>query len=716
MDTCPERRQDANAPVAHFVQVSLDDDRAVARDLSGGLALLVQVRAQVCRGPPVEAVVFGETPDRFTLRSGRERPGELADRPAELGRPAGPIAVPERHLSGLARRGSHQNPVVRDLLDPPGRGSQQKDLSGPRFEDHFFVELPDAAALGTVISREKHSVESAVRDRSGVDDGDAARALAAANRSADPVPHDAGSELCELVRRIAAGEHVQNALERAAGQLREGRRAPDERIEVFDPGLFHRGDRDDLLREDVERIAGIEGLLDLALAHPKRDGGAGEKVAAIFRKDDAAGDRADGVARPADPLHAGCDRRRRLDLDHEVHRAHVDPELERGRRDDRGKLAPLQPVLDFDPLLARDRAVVGERDLLSRCLVQCGSQPLGEPPAVDEDHRRAVCADELDQTRMDRGPDRATGGRAGGRSARDVEDLAQPRHVLDRDLDRDVVRLAAAGVHDLDRPRLPPAAAACRLPAAQEPGDLFERPLRRREANALQRTFRRAQDFEPFQRQEEVSAALRGDDGVDLVDDDGVDGAQDVPGIRSQEQVERLGRRDQDVRRRPCHPGPVGGGRVARSDRESRHAEALRAVQRRGRGDARDRRPEVPLDVHGESFERRDVEDTAALLLGRLGREHQPVDRGKEGGERFSRAGRREQKRRATFDDRRPPLRLRRGRRRERRLEPSPDRGMEEVERIGLPRHPGILPFPRRGRLEEPPEEHHDHGDRNREQ
>ena len=45
--------------------------------------------------------------------------------------------------------------------------------------------------------------------------------------------------------------------------------------------------------------------------------------------------RADLVAGPADPLEAAGDRRRALDLDDEVDRAHVDAELEAARRDDR---------------------------------------------------------------------------------------------------------------------------------------------------------------------------------------------------------------------------------------------------------------------------------------------------------------------------------------------------------------------------------------------
>src|SRR5881398_205486 len=59
-------------------------------------------------------------------------------------------------------------------------------------------------------------------------------------------------------------------------------------------------------------------------------------------------------------------RLRRLDLDHEVDRPHVDPELERRGRDQARNLASLQQLLDLDALLAGQRAVVGSRDLFVR--------------------------------------------------------------------------------------------------------------------------------------------------------------------------------------------------------------------------------------------------------------------------------------------------------------------------------------------------------------
>ena len=84
-------------------------------------------------------------------------------------------------------------------------------------------------------------------------------------------------------------------------------------------------------------------------------------------------------------------------------------------------------------------------------LVDRAGKPLGQPPAVDEDQRRAVRANELDEPRMDRRPDRRRRSPSAGPLAT-LDDLAEPRHVLDRHLDRELDRPPHAGVDDRDGP------------------------------------------------------------------------------------------------------------------------------------------------------------------------------------------------------------------------------------------------------------------------
>ena len=193
-----------------------------------------------------------------------------------------------------------------------------------------------------------------------------------------------------------------------------------------------------------------------------------------FGKHDSPADRADLVPGPADPLQAARDARRRLDLDHEVDRAHVDAELEAARRDHRRQAAGLEVLLDEGALLLGHRAVVGPREdrggaaggprltamaaagaapvssaspvcALDPDLVEPGGEPLGEATRVGEHDRRAVRRDEVDDALLHVRPDRRALRVAGSGAV----DLARRRahlgHVVDRDDHLEVERLGASG-------------------------------------------------------------------------------------------------------------------------------------------------------------------------------------------------------------------------------------------------------------------------------
>ena len=199
VDPGAERRQDADAPVADLVAEALDDDRAVVRHRRGRLRLILEVADEVLRRQRVEADLGAEAFDRLRAWRRAELARERADRAAELQRAAGPVALPERHLAGLAGRRRDDHAVARDVLDPPARRAEQEDLAGPRLEHHLLVELADAHAVG-----QEHAEQAAVGDRAAVRDGDACGALARAHQAGRPVPHDAGPQLGELVAGVAA--------------------------------------------------------------------------------------------------------------------------------------------------------------------------------------------------------------------------------------------------------------------------------------------------------------------------------------------------------------------------------------------------------------------------------------------------------------------------------------------------------------------------------
>ena len=206
------------------------------------------------------------------------------------------------------------------------------------------------------------------------------------------------------------------------------------------------------------------------------------------------------------------------------------------------------------------------------------------------------CADELEDLRVDRGPDRLAR-RLGARERIELDvGLLRLDHALDRHVDLQVERLAHAGVDDPARP----------LRADHEAADLLERVLGRGQADPLDGPVGRL--LEPLERDRHVRAALGLGDGVDLVDDHGLDVGEDLARPAREHQVQRLGRGDQDVRRVARHVAPVLLRRVAGA-----HADADVGA------DPAQRRAQVLLDVVGERLQRRDVDEPGAVLRGLLG-------------------------------------------------------------------------------------------------
>ena len=116
-------------PVAELVAEALHDDGAVGRQRAGYLPLLGEVGDEVARRQLVERVIL-PNPGLGRLALHRlELAQEGTDGPAELDRSSDGIAVPERHLAGLAGSGRDDHPVRPDLLDPPRRRAEQERLA-----------------------------------------------------------------------------------------------------------------------------------------------------------------------------------------------------------------------------------------------------------------------------------------------------------------------------------------------------------------------------------------------------------------------------------------------------------------------------------------------------------------------------------------------------------------------------------------------------------
>ena len=271
------------------------------------------------------------------------------------------------------------------------------------------------------------------------------------------------------------------------------------------------------------------------------------------------------MPRAPDPLQPARHRLRALHLDDQVDGAHVDPELERRGRDETGDLAPLQQLLDLDPLLPRERAVMRAREAALGELVEPEREPLGEPAVVDEDDRRAMRQDELEQRRVDRRPDRAARHLDAGRHLDAVGEHGHGQrrgalelpHVVDGDDDLEVQLLPGAGVDERD---LAPG-------AGDEAPDLRQRPLRRRQPDPLDRLV--YQRLQAFQRDRKVSSPFRACNRMHLVHDHGLDAAEHLPALGGEEQIERLRCGDQDVGRLAEHLLALALRRIAGPDADA---------------------------------------------------------------------------------------------------------------------------------------------------
>ncbi len=723
----------------------LDQQRAIVGNVAGGLTLLVEVRQQVGHGELVEAGRSGPCGRPLGPRR-RQLPQERADRPAQLGRPARRVAVPERQLARLSRGRRHQHPVGGDVLDAPRAGAEHEHVADPRLVHHLLVELADP---GGPLTDEEHPEQAPVGDGAAAGDREPLRARPAAQRAGHPIPHDARAQLGELLARVAPGEHVQRGLQGAARQRGVGRGALDHGLQLVDRPLVERGHGHDLLGEHVERVARVAQLLDGAGPHALGDHGRLHQVATVLGEDHAAGHGADLVPGAADALQPARHARRRLDAGHQVDRAHVDAELEAGGGHHGRQPPGLQRLLGLRPLLLGHRTVVrphhftgrplgrprpavgaaradpgrparlrrprqagaagarralpgpltgsltggrgGGRPAVLGELVEPGAQAFRETAGVGEHDRGAVGLDEVEQTLLDVRPDAAPLlGRLVAQSCR-----RHLGHVLHRHDDVDLDGLALRRLHHRRRSG-----------TAQEGGHLAHRPHRRRQADALGRPLQ--QRVEPLQAEREMGTALGAGDRVHLVDDDGAHAAQRLARLPGEDQEQRLGRGDQDVGRVGGEPPAILGGGVARADRHRdvghRQAEPPRGLLQPG-----ERRAQVALDVDGERLQRRDVDDAASPLarppplaslaplgridrLGRLGRPGhalggQPVERPQERREGLAGPRGRDHQRVVTAGDRRPRPLLRGGGTGEGSGEPLPGHLGELVER-----HGSILP------------------------
>ena len=168
---------------------------------------------------------------------------------------------------------------------------------------------------------------------------------------------------------------------------------------------------------------------------------------------------------------------------------------------------------------------MGGHDFRIQPLREMARHALGQPPRVHEDQRRAVLAHEGGEPVVDLRPD------LGGHHRRERRG---------RQLDGQVPCAGEAGVDDLAG--LLPVSRAGSATMRSMGFWVAEMPMRNGGCGT--------QRVQPLQREHQVRAALVVGERVQLVDDDRAHGAEHLPaGLRGQQDVERLRRGHQDVRR-----------------------------------------------------------------------------------------------------------------------------------------------------------------------
>ena len=160
-----------------------------------------------------------------------------------------------------------------------------------------------------------------------------------------------------------------------------------------------------------------------------------------------------------------------------------------------------------------------------------------------------------------------------------------------------------AGVDD----RAFPGRLGLRARPDQEARDRLDRLLGRRRPTARQ--VAAAELRQALERQRQVGAALVRRDGVDLVDDHRARGPEHAAaGLGAEQDVERLRRGHDDMRRAAAHALALGRWRVAGAH-QGADLHVRQALSPQSLADPGERRFEVALDVVRERLQRRDVDD-----------------------------------------------------------------------------------------------------------
>ena len=328
---------------------------------------------------------------RPRLRAGRRRRARrsLTARDSSSLR-AGASPSQNGMVGGAPLRVGDADDAGADLQDAPRRVAELEDVAGDALDREVFVQRADERVVGL----EDDAVVGDFGDRAA---GGRARAAARrGGRGAVPLTSSrwTSARAPAAPRREAVGEHRDDGVEVARVEVAIRPRAPHQREQLVLARIRGTPSR---RRSAARARRAARRATTMRSSSPRADRAqqrrAFDEVVARHREQPALRRAGDRVARAADALQQRRDAMRRSDLADQIDVADVDAELERRRGDERLQRARLQPRLGVEPLLLRQAAVMRGDRVLAEALAQVAREPLGQPPRVHEDQRRAVLRD-----------------------------------------------------------------------------------------------------------------------------------------------------------------------------------------------------------------------------------------------------------------------------------------------------------------------------------
>ena len=621
VDPRPERRVHHQLHPARLVEEALEHHVAVGRDDAEPVTRRAHVVDDLLRAAEVEAGLADELLlEPLAVRQALlDVTAEAADLLAQLDGAARRLAEPEGNRGRRAAGVLDAHDPLLNAPDAPRGGAEKEDVAGHALDGPVLVHGSDDSLVGL----RDDAVVAQLGDRAAVLDGHRPRVAARAQHAIDAVAvqqrASAPGAFAHPLRK-----HVDDLAEVVAAQVPVRRGAPEQRVQVVLGPLLARRLRHDLLRQHVERRDGLHDAVEASPADGPHQRSALDQLVARGGEDAPLRAHAERVSGAADALQERRDATRRPHLAHEVDRADVDAELERGGGDERAQFAVLEPLLQPQPALLGEAAVVARDVLLAEPLRELMRHALRHPPRVHEHEGGAMSGDQLGDAVVDLAP---------LLRRRDRTQLA-PGY-LDREVD---VALMA----EVDDGAVRFALGVDTVATDEERGDLLDRPLRRRQPDAGGPipAVRGDDVVEARGGQREVAAAPVTRERVDLVDDERADVVQRrAAALGGDHQVQRLGRGDEDMRRAADDRLPLGLRRVAAAHGSADDGQVVAHLD----GDLPDlleRLLEVAVDVVAERLQRRDVDDLRHVLeRPRLRLAHEVVDAGEEGREGLAGAG-----------------------------------------------------------------------------